>query len=134
MIFLACILRHDLDVSLSSGTKRLNTWRLKLWIESKITELVQDITNIVRRGSGGGQREEDDNSIARTYHSMVIDGRLRAGVRWLKNRDDKCILNPEDADIKTGRPAINMLREKHPDILFPDFTDKDWASFEVYDE
>ena len=92
------------------------------------------ITNIARRGSRGVQREADDDSIAQTYHSMVIDGRLRAGVRWLTNRDGGGILNPEDADTKTLRPVIDILREKHPDILIPNLDDEDWASFEEYDE
>ena len=94
MIFPVCILRRDPDVSLLSGIKRLTQWRLKLRNEGKIAELVQMITNIARRGSRGVQREADDDSIAQTYHSMVIDGRLRAGVHWLTKRDGGGILDP----------------------------------------
>ena len=101
MIFPACILRQDPYVSSSSGIKKLVLRGLRRWLNGKIAELVQMITNIARWGSGGGQWEEDENSIARTYHSMVIDGRLRAGVRWLTNRDGCGILNMEDVDTRT---------------------------------
>ena len=92
------------------------------------------ITNIATQGNGGGQREEDEDSNAWTYHSMVIDVRLKAGLRWLTNRDGGGILNPEDADTKTLCPVIDILREKHPNILIPNLEDEDWASFEEYDE
>ena len=88
MILPAYMLRHNSTVSSLSGIRRLVLRRLKLWNEGKYTECVNDIVNITKQGSGGGQQEEDDESIACTYHSMGIDGRLRAGVHWLMNRDD----------------------------------------------
>ena len=54
--------------------------RLQLWDEGKYAELVNDITNVAKRGSGGNGRGEDEESIARKYNSMVTDGRLRQGV------------------------------------------------------
>ena len=39
-------------------------------------EMVQEIVNIAKQGTGGKPKEEDDESIARKYHSMVIEGKL----------------------------------------------------------
>jgi hypothetical protein len=52
-----------------------------------IAELVQDTVAAAKRGVGGVKPSVDDESIARRYHSMVIEGKLRAAVRSLTNRD-----------------------------------------------
>ena len=44
------------------------------------------------------------------------------------------MLAPDDLDTKTGPSAINILREKHPEIQIPDLEQDDWHSFEVYAE
>ena len=46
----------------------------------------------------------------------MIDGRLRAAVCCVTNRSSNVILNPEDADTKTGRPVIDVLCDKHPEF------------------
>ena len=75
---------------------------------------------------------EDDDAIARRYHSMVIDGRLRAAVRWATSRSGGGMLSPTDIDSKTGRPIIDVLRDKHPDCRTPDLEKDGWALFEEY--
>ena len=65
---------------------------------------------------------------------MVADGRLRAAVRMLTNRDGGGVYSPEDADTKTGRRVIDVLRDKHPELMIPDVEAEGWQSFERYDE
>jgi hypothetical protein len=65
---------------------------------------------------------------------MVIERKLRQGVRHLTNRDGGGVLQPEDDCTKTGRRVIDVLRDKHPDLMIPDLEREDWASFEAYDE
>ena len=43
-------------------------------------------------------------------------------------------MNPKDMDKKTLSPVIDILQEKHPNILIPNLDDEDWASFKDYDE
>ena len=59
---------------------------------------------------------DDDDSIARRYHSLVIDGRLKAAVRYATNRTGGGVLAPGDIHSKTGLPVIEVLRNKHPKI------------------
>mmetsp|Transcript_6981 Transcript_6981/g.15290 ORF Transcript_6981/g.15290 Transcript_6981/m.15290 type:complete len:118 (-) Transcript_6981:1657-2010(-) len=40
----------------------------------------------------------------------------------------------EDACTKTGCLVIEVLWEKHPDLRIPGLDNRDWASFEGYDE
>ena len=61
-----------------------------------IAELVQDTVASAKRGVGGAKPSVDDESIARRYHSMVIEGKLRAAVRSLTNRDGGGVMHPNE--------------------------------------
>ena len=87
VIFSPCILRREPGVMKAKAIRKLILRRLEQWNQGKFPEMVQEIVNIARSGAGGGRKEENDDSIACTYHSMVIDGGLRAATRWLTNRD-----------------------------------------------
>ena len=87
MIFPACILRKEPGIRRAKLIRKRILQRIQLWDEGKYAELVNDITNVAQRGSGGNGRGEDEESIGRKYTSLVTDGRLRQGVRWLTNRD-----------------------------------------------
>ena len=63
------------------------TRRMDQWKAGMIAELVQNTVAAAKRGVGGAKPSVDDESIARRYHSMVIEGKLRAAVRSLTNRD-----------------------------------------------
>ena len=96
-----------------------------------MAELVQDTINTAKRGVGGANPSADEESIARQYHSMVIDGRLRAAVRGLTNRDGGGVMNMEDIDQKTKAPVIEVLKGKHPEMKIPD--PGEGEAFETYD-
>ena len=77
---------------------------------------------------------ETDDSIAKKYQSMVLQGKLRAAVRMVTNRGGGGVLSPKDADTKTGRPVIDVLREKHPPMMSPDVGGEGDLSFPEYEE
>jgi hypothetical protein len=53
---------------------------------------------------------------ARSYNAKILSGRIRQAVRSVTNRDSGGILGPSDLCTKTGRPVIDVLREKHPPL------------------
>ena len=62
-----------------SGAKQIRkrlTRRMDQWEAGMIAELVQDTVAAAKRGVGGAKPSVDDESIARRYHSMVIEGKL----------------------------------------------------------
>ena len=132
LIFPTVILRRETGVVKAKAIRKRILRRMVLWEKGMIAELVQDTVATAARGSGGSRRTDDEENIARKYHSMVIEGRLRSAVRMLTRREGGGVLSPEDADTKTGRPVIDVLREKHPDLRIPDLGQDDWASFEKY--
>ena len=48
------------------------------------------------------------------------------------NRSGGSMLAPSDIDAKTGKPVIDVLRDKHPDCRTPALEREGWASFEDY--
>ncbi len=55
----------------------------------------------------------------RRYNSMILSGKLRAAVRMVTDRDPGGLFKPNDKCPKTGRPVIDVLREKHPEARVP---------------
>jgi hypothetical protein len=74
--------------------------------------------------------------LARAFNATVLSGRLRKAVRKATSRDGGGVLQPDDACTKTGRPVIDVLREKHPKMRDPgtiDLDDNDRGVFEPYE-
>ena len=60
---------------------------------------------------------------------MVKGGRISSSVKMVTNRDLGGLYRPTDACSKTGRPVIDILREKHPEGIIPDI-----SHFDTYSE
>jgi hypothetical protein len=134
LIFAACVLHKSLGVIRSRNIKRRVERRLQLWTDGHYDALVQDIIGEAMRGAGSGRGTADKDIIARKYNSMVLDGKLRAAVRFATNRGGGGVLLPQDSCTKTGRPVMEVLRSQHPDTRIPDLEDPHCIAFEQYDE
>ena len=134
LIFPACILRKAKGVSRAKSIKRRVLRRLALWENGQIAELVNDIVNATKQGGGGGKCPDDDDSIARRYHSMVIEGKLREAVRWVTTRDGGGVLHPDNINQKSGKTVAKVLESKYPACIIPNLGQEGWASFEEYEE
>jgi hypothetical protein len=87
---------------------------------------VEEATLDVGGGSGGPRaRPEDTTSIARKYHYMVLGGKVHAAVRMVTHRGTGGAYQLFDLDSKSGRPVIEVLREKHPASCVPSEEDFD---------
>ena len=64
----------------------------------KYAELAEDVVRAAKAASGRAPTPDDDDHIARRYHSLVIDGRLKAAVRFATNRSGGGVLAPADID------------------------------------
>ena len=107
---------------------------LDLWEKGKISELVKKIFNSAKKWEGKVKCIEDDDSLARKFHSMMIEGEMRQAVPWVTTRDDGGVVHPDDVDAKIGKTVVEMLESKHPSCMIPQLGKEGWASFEDYDE
>ena len=64
-------------------------------------------------------REESAEHRAQTYHSLVIRGKLRIAVRWIKERKTVGVLQPGYRCTKTGEKVMEVLCTKHQEARTP---------------
>jgi hypothetical protein len=131
---MACILRCHPDCTRSADIKRRVENRLCLWEDGKFDALIQDITAAALHGATKGTREVEEEQAARRYNSTVLEGNLQTAVRNLTNQAGGGVLGPDDLCTKTGRPVIEVLRDKHPDQRLPDLSDPNSLAFSKFDE
>ncbi len=134
LIFAACVLRKSPGIICARDIKCRVERRLTLSIGGQYNALVQDIVGEAMRGVGSGQDSANKELIARKYNLMVLNGKLRATVRFATARDGGRVLLPQDACTKTGQPVIEVLQSQHPDTRIPNLGDPDCIAFEQYDE
>ena len=65
---------------------------------------------------------------------MILSGKPREAVRTITDRGKSGLWRPHDTDDKTGRPVVEVIQSKHPDIRIPDLDDDPDArlAFEPY--
>ena len=78
--------------------------------------------------------EETDITVAQQFNLIVAAQKYlyRAAGRTLTNRSGGGLLEVEGADTKSGRPVIDVLREKHPPLAMARVEEDGWSSFESY--
>ena len=72
--------------------------------------------------------------MARSYHNIVLPGKLWQAVRRATDREGEGCLLPDNQCTKTGRPVAEVLWEKHPDMRVPPVENPVCAAFEEYEE
>ena len=127
LVFAACILCKVKDVKRFSDVKKLIWGRLDAWEANQHCALVKGVEE---EAAGRGyfmpsDREFEVESAGRRYNSMILSGKLRAAVRMVTDRDPGGLFKPDDKCSKTGRPVIEVLREKHPEARVPSEEDFD---------
>ncbi len=127
LIFAPCILRKVKDIKRASDIKQLISSRLDLWEAGKYCALVKGVEEEALMSGFGAthNREFEVESAGRRYESMVLSGKIRAAVRMVTDRDPGGLLAPDDQCTKSGRPVIDVLREKHPEARIPSDEDFD---------
>ena len=72
-----------------------------------------------REGRNASGEEEEDKSLAGSYHDTVMLVNLRKAVCWATNREGGGCLLPDDQLTKTVQPVAEFLRENHLDMPAP---------------
>ena len=64
-------------------------------------------------------REEFEEHRAKTFHSLVLQGKLHTVVRRMKEPETGGVLQPVERCINTGERVMELLRTKHPEAFPP---------------
>ncbi len=134
LIFAACVLWKSPGVICTRDIKCRVERRFTLWIGGQYDALVQDIVGEAMRSVGSGQDTANKELIVLKYNHMVLNGKLRAAVRFAITCDGGGVLLPQDACTKTGRPVIEVLQSQHSNMRIPNLGDSNCIAFVQYNE
>ena len=113
--------------------QRRNTRKIDLWaIEQYVDLSANTVVEIQYLLDSTTQYNEETN--ARTINSKNLYCNIQAAVRGIRGHGHSGVLLPGDADTKTGRPFMEVLRDKHPMMRIPDLSDPECSSFEEYEK
>ena len=134
IVFIVCILQRAQGVIRSRDIRARLRHRMDLWEQGHIAALVDDTESLLLERSHPVVRAHTPESEARVFNSKVLSGRLRSAVRGITARDGGGVYQPDDLDSKTGRPVLEVLQEKHPDLREPPDIGTATGSFEPVDD
>ena len=100
--------------------------RLNAWEAGRYTMLVEDTLRSSTQYLTAFRREETAEHRTKTFHGLVLCGKLRTTVRWITEREKGGVLQPEGHCTKTGDCVLEVLHAKHPDARPPVFVQ--WPS------
>ena len=83
-------------VMVSRGICRRIENILDTWEAGHYAILVEDLLRSCTQYLTAVRREETAEHRAKTYHSLVLRGKLRTAVRWIAEREKEGVLQPED--------------------------------------
>ena len=76
--------------------------------------LVQDTVRTSRAMVATIRRGMSEETIAKTFTSMVLKGKIRQAMKFATLRGEGGILKATDLDLKSGKPVLEVLESNHP--------------------
>ncbi|KAL3812075.1 hypothetical protein ACHAXA_002879 [Cyclostephanos tholiformis] len=118
LVFQGVILRRVRGITRFHDVKPIVWNRLNAWDAGRYVALVKGVEEAYLDSR---QR----TSLACRYDAMVLGGKVRAAIRMVTDRGAGGPYRPNDLDSKSGRPVIDVLRDKHPACVVPSEEDFD---------
>jgi hypothetical protein len=131
-VFAAVILQASPGVRRARDIRRRLERRLDCWDQGHFTALIDDTEAELKANARPRNRQADPEVTTRAFDARVLTGRLRSAVRHLTSRQGGGVLQPADLCTKSGRPVVEVLREKHPDLREPPSVGAPDGAFEPY--
>lgn len=130
LIFIAVVLERAQGVVRARDIRKRLEHRMDFWEQGHHTALIDDTVSLLKERAQKYAPTKNPEKEARTFNLMVLSGRLRSAVRRLTFREGGGILQPEDNCTKTGRPVLDVLCKKHPELREPSNIGSATGSFE----
>jgi len=112
-VFSSVILQHDRSVSKGCDIRRLLDRRLSMWQDGKFDVLRQEAQRCDRSlcNSFRSRVKDSDNHVVKVFTKLMLQGNVRAAVRWITERTSGGVLDPSDS-------VVSALQSKHPNLKF----------------
>lgn len=132
LIFPAAILCKSPSITKAQDIKPRLMKRMDLWEAGHQLAIIQDCVEEAHRRIRGC-RDQTFEAKARRYNDLALNGKLRAAIRGITERDGGGVLLPEDRCTKDDSKTVReVLEAKHPALRVPDLADPDCLCFEEY--
>ena len=117
-VFEYVVLTKTLGVRKEKYIRARITRQMDLWERGLHAGLLWDaeVEGAVREGRAASGGEEEEEEVARSYHDNALLGKRRQAIRRVNNREGGGCFLPDDQCTKTGRPVVEILWEKQPDM------------------
>ena len=120
LIFSSVMLQRDRMVRKGADIRRLLDWHIGQWRDGHFDLLVQEAD----RCDGGLKHSRRVNltgdDVVRIFSRLMLQGKVKAAVRWATERTRGELLMPTDVvDNTSGTTVLDVLRQKHPSARPP---------------
>ena len=119
IVFHMVALQRARHVTASRDIRRRIEKRLDTWEAGQFAMLVEDMLRSSTQYLTSVLREETAEHQAKTFHGLVLRGKIRTAVRWITERKKGGVLQPEDYCTKTGERMMEVICTKNPDARPP---------------
>ena len=123
IVFSAVMLQKDRMVKKSADVRRVLERRMSMWKKEEFDQLLQEAVRCDRSLRNTHRRDLNNKHLIRVFMRLMLQGKVRAAVRWLSERA-RGVLHPTDmVDMKNSSgnksSVLDILRQKHPDPVIP---------------
>ena len=115
IVFQTVTLQRACHVTASRDIQRRIEKRLVPWEAGQFSMLVDDTLRSSTQYLTSVRREETAEHRAKTFHGLVLRGKLRTAMSWVTERKKGGVLQPDDSCTKTAERVMEVLYTKHPD-------------------
>ena len=124
IVFCSVMLQRDRLVRKGCDIRRLLERRMNLWRDEQYDVLIQEATRCDRSLRNSHRRPLSGNSqehLIKVFTRLMLEGNVRAAVRWLTERSGGGVLRPSDSTTigGTSMTVLEALGLKHPDPCAP---------------
>ena len=125
-MFSAVILQRDKSIHTSSDIRHTIDCRLSLWDDEKFDLVVQEAVQCDHSLAARYKRHKpNDDHVLRVFTRHMLQGKVRAAMRWLTERFKGHVLDPNDQvtlHINGQDTTVNVIKAlqlKHPAPVLP---------------
>ena len=120
LFFQASILQKSTDVTRAGDIRKRIENRLSAWAREEYEWLEISTIKDSDGFKSNKKKEEKDEETSKTFNRMVMEGRMRAAIRWATERENGGPLMSHDWDPKGERSVFETLKILHPDRKVPE--------------
>ena len=92
-----------------------------MWDDGSFDTLVSGCEKLMTARMSSLRGDLDDKEVLRRFDQLVKNGEIRSAARFLTERLDGGVKLPDEIDEKSGKPVLEVLRDKHPAVHDPDY-------------